>query len=588
MTEAAALFQLKKLRESGTRFMHRHHARRAARVAVSTSFVAVPDPRTIGVVARGKQLIDGHFLFSGLRVEGPKTSIWDVAKDNPEVRDQIHGCVWLDDLAALGDELAREKARLWVREWLDRYGDGRGAGWTPGITGRRLIRLINHGYFIMRGQDKQATDRLFRSMGQQTLFLARRWKAAQPGLRRFEALAGLIYAGLTLKDMAASVDEAVAALAIDCDTQIDAQGGIATRNPEELLEVLGLLNLARDVLTEAGRIPPPSITSAILRIAPVLRALRHADGSLARFHGGGAGIEGRLDAALAAAGVRSLPKHALHMGYARLSCGRTTVIVDAAAPPTGETSVDAHASTLALEMTSGRRPLIVNCGSGRRFGKEWRRASRATPSHSTMMIEGVSSSHLSAAAVDDQRRELLVEVPRLVRCNFLSAGIGRKLELAHDGYQASHGITHARVLTLSVDGATLKGDDIFTTLDKDDEARFDKILTSSVDMGIPFAIRFHLHPDVTPHIDTDGTLASLQLASGETWVFRHDGTAKLSLSASVYLQNGRLKPRATQQMVLSGHALAYATRIRWSLSKAPETPGFLRDVSETDPMDLTD
>jgi uncharacterized heparinase superfamily protein len=205
-----------------------------------------------------------------------------------------------------------------------------------------------------------------------------------------------------------------------------------------------------------------------------------------------------------------------------------------------------------------------------------------------MMIEGVSSSHLSAAAADDQKRELLVEVPKLVRCNFLSAEIGRKLELSHDGYQGSHGLTHARVLTLSVDGGSLKGDDIFTTLDADDEARFDVVLKSSVDTGIPFAIRFHLHPDVTPHMDAEGTLVSLQLDSGETWIFRHDGTAKLSLSASVYLQNGRLRPRATQQMVLSGHALAYATRIRWSLSKSQETPSFVRDVSETDPMDLTD
>ena len=109
-----------------------------------------------------------------------------------------------------------------------------------------------------------------------------------------------------------------------------------------------------------------------------------------------------------------------------------------------------------------------------------------------------------------------------------------------------------------------------------------------MDTGIPYAIRFHLHPDVEPHIDMGGTAVSLVLKSGETWVFRHDGTAKLSLSASVYLQNGRLKPRATQQMVLSGHALAYATRVHWSLAKAQDTPGFVRDVSEVDPLDLSD
>lgn len=568
--------------------MHRRHARRAAKSAIDTAFVTVPDPRTIGVVARGKQLLEGNFLFSGLLVEEPNTSIWDVAAHNPSVSDEIHGCGWLDDLAAVGDDRARSKAQAWVSEWIERFGDGRGPGWTPGITGRRLIRWINHGYFLMRGQDKAAAARFFQCMGQQTLFLSGRWPATSPGIRRFEALAGTIYAGLSLEGMKEHIAGAVVALATDCDTQIDPKGGIANRNPEELLEVLSLLNWTRDILSENDHPVPEPITAAITRIAPVLRALRHADGGLARFHGGGSGIEGRLDAALANAGVRTPPTHDLHMGYARLSSGRTTIIVDAAPPPAGEASADAHASTLAMELTSGRRPVIVNCGSGARFGQEWRRASRATPSHSTMMIEGISSSHLATKSGSGAQRELLEEVPQLVRFNHTATDTGRKLELSHDGYQASHGLTHARILSLSVDGRTLEADDILTTLTDADKARFSKVLKSSADAGIPYAIRFHLHPDVSAYVDSTGKAASLQLKSGETWVFQHDGTAKLTLSASVYLQNGRLKPRATQQMVLSGHALAYATRVRWSLAKADDTPSFVRDVSDADPQDATD
>ena len=76
-----------------------------------------------------------------------------------------------------------------------------------------------------------------------------------------------------------------------------------TRNPEELLEVLTLLTWAVRALTEADRAIPEPLAAAIDRIAPALRALRHADGGLARFHGGGKGMEGRLDQALAAAGV---------------------------------------------------------------------------------------------------------------------------------------------------------------------------------------------------------------------------------------------------------------------------------------------
>jgi uncharacterized heparinase superfamily protein len=564
--------------------MHRVHSRRAARARAATAFVSAPEPHTIGVVARGRQLIAGNFLFSGLLVEGPQLSIWDIARDNPTVSDEIQGFAWLDDLAAVGDDRARERAQAWVFDWIKRYGNGRSDGWTPGITGRRLIRWINHGFFLLRGQDKAAGTLFFQSLARQTLFLSKRWQVTAPGLRRFEALTGMIYAGLSLEGMEHHIPLAVAALTEDCQTQIDAHGAIKTRNPEELLEVLSLLHWAVQALTETGHSVPPAVTAAIERIVPTLRALRHADGGLARFHGGGQGLDGRLDAALAASRVRATPDKRLHMGFARLTAGRTTLIADADVPPRGDASADGHASTLGFELTSGRRPLIVNCGSGARFGDDWRRASRATPSHSTMMINGVSSSHISPKKRYRHAEELLIELPTVVQGYTLDTPQSRRLEMSHNGYQPTHGLTHARILRMSVDGRSVDGEDLLTTLDEADKTIFDKIGPA----GVAYTVRFHLHPDVEASLDMGGTAVAMRLKSGEVWVLQHDGQAKLSLSPSVYLQNGRLRPRTTQQVVLSGTAMAYATRVRWSLAKAQDTPNAVRDLVQSDPMDAVD
>ncbi len=568
--------------------MHRVHARRAARTAPATAFVSAPEPRTIGSVARGRQLIAGNFLFSGLLVEGPQMSIWDIASPADAVAAEVQGCAWLDDLAAVGTDRARKKAQTWVFDWIARYGKGTGPGWTPDLVGRRLIRWINHGFFLLHKQDKDASDQFFRSLGQQLVFLSRRWSVTPPGLSRFEALAGTIYAALSLEGMGPHVDRAVAALAADCAEQIDPDGAIASRNPEELLEILSLLNWTLQALSETGRRVPPAMLEAVERIAPTLRALRHADGGLARFHGGGRGLDGRLDEALAASGIKTLPEPGLHMGYLRMTGGRSTVIVDAAPPPTGPASANSHASTLAFELTSGRRPLIVNCGSGARFGDEWRRASRATPSHATLGIEGVSSSHLARGSKLGTVEEYLSDVPGDVRCKPAEADGSRQHELSHDGYRASHGLTHARLLDLSVDGRTLEGEDLLVALNTDDEALFDAALDTTSLQGIAFSIRFHLDPDVQASLDMGDRAVALTLKSGETWVFRHDGAAALSLAPSVYLQNGRLKPRATQQVVLSRRAMAYATRIRWSLAKTQDTPDVVRDLVQADPVDLTD
>ena len=300
---------------------------------------------------------------------------------------------------------------------------------------------------------------------------------------------------------------------------------------------------------------------------------------MARFHGGGAGLEGRLDQAFADSGVKDPPGAGLHMGFARLTSGRTTLLADAAAPPQGAASARAHASTLGLEVTSGRRPMIVNCGSGARFGDDWRRASRATPSHSVLGLDGVSSAHLQPG------QDFFSKVPTRVLMN---QNDPQKIELSHNGYQDSHGLTNARILGLSVDGRMLEGEDLLTTLDASDEARFDKAMDQAKLQGIPFSCRFHLHPDVEARLEMGDTAVSLTLKSGEVWVFRHDGAATLALSPSVYLQNGRLKPVATQQVVLSGRAMSYATRVRWSLAKAQDTPDAVRDLVQADPMDMID
>jgi len=568
--------------------MHRVQARLASRASVPTGFVSQPEPRSIGRYVRGRQLIAGNFLFSGQLFEAPDRSIWEIDADAAHIVDELQGFSWLDDLAAVGDNKARQRAQDWVFEWIERYGSGSGPGWTPDLAGRRLIRWINHAFFILRGQTREGSDLFFISLARQALFLSRRWKSASPGLPRFEALAGMVYAGLSLEGMSAHVGPALKALSRDCESQIDDQGGIPTRNPEELLEVLTLLNWAALALDESNLDQPGELVRAIDRIAPTLRAVRHADGGLARFHGGGRGIDGRLDYALSASGNKDRPGEGLHMGYARLQAGRTTLIADAARPPTGEASYDAHASTLAFELTSGRRPLIVNCGSGRSFGEEWRRAGRATASHSTLAIEGYSSSLLGAPSrLGGYRHELLSDSPSSVPLEVTALADGTRLEIGHDGYRRSHGLTHARTLEMSHDGRSLVGEDLLTTLSDGDKARFDRAMDKERLQGVAFAVRFHLHPEVEPQIDLGGAAISLTLRSGEIWIFRHDGIGQMSLEPSVYLENGRLKPRSAQQVVLSGRAMSYATRVRWSLAKAQDTPNTLRDLVQDETANAT-
>ena len=244
----------------------RLHARLAALARPAAGFVSQPEPKTIGSFARGRQLIAGNFLFAGFLIESKDRSIWDLPVPDPRFEEAIHGCAWLDDLASVADLPARKRAQDWVFDWIARFGRGSGPGWTPDLTGRRLIRWINHAILLLNGRSRADSDAYFRCLGRQTIFLARRWRTAAPGLPRFEALTGLIYAGLALTGMERHVGPAAEALGRDCASEIDAEGGVPTRNPEELLDIFTLLNWAAAALSEAGRIAGRAHQGAIERI----------------------------------------------------------------------------------------------------------------------------------------------------------------------------------------------------------------------------------------------------------------------------------------------------------------------------------
>jgi uncharacterized heparinase superfamily protein len=258
-----------------------------------------------------------------------------------------------------------------------------------------------------------------------------------------------------------------------------------------------------------------------------------------------------------------------------LAGGRTTVIVDAAQPPGGAAGVSAHASTAAFELTSGRRPLIVNCGSGAPFGAEWGRAGRATASHSTLSVDGFSSSRLQSGEALVDRAEIAA-----LRQQVLPEGL--HLYLSHTGWSATHGLRHSRDLLLSTDGRKLTGVDSLIAQTAAEKARFERLMTDGRLEGVRIAVRFHLHPDVDAAVDMGGAAVSMALKSGEIWVFRHDGFATLSLDASVYLEKTRQKPRAARQIVLSARAMDLQTQIGWTLAKAQDTPLAIRDLDRED------
>ncbi|UXU75826.1 MULTISPECIES: heparinase II/III family protein [unclassified Paracoccus (in: a-proteobacteria)] len=536
-------------------------------------FLRRPEPKAIGHAGRGEQIVAGVLHLGGMTLTGD----FMAAALPPTLAGELHGFGWLDDLAALGTPPARAIAQEQVLLWLRRHPQPQPQTpeWAPEIAGRRLLRWVFHAGMILPGLDRDGARPYFRGLDLHLGHLRDSWYDSQDGLARLEALAGLAIAALHLRERQALAGPALTALAEEAEA-MGLEALTESRAPETLLEAMALLVWAREVAEEAGQPVPTQLMTMIGRIAPILRALRHADGGLPCFHGGGRGAPGRLDRCLRAAPGPALPAQGLAMGYARMARGRSTLILDAASPPAGPSAATAHASTLGFELTVQRQPLIVNCGPGGGFGATWARASRATASHSALCLAGLSSSRLKPDLLPGEP-DLLTARPELVwagdcdalgnltapDCGPAHAPHPAHLLAGHDGWLQSHGLTHLRELWLEPDGLTLRGEDSLAALDASAQARLERLRP---DDGLAFDLHFHLHPEISAETESGGV--RLLLPDGQEWRFNHDGVGQARLEPSCLLDPALPAPRPSLQIVLSARLLGRAIQIGWTLARS--------------------
>ena len=508
--------------------------------AAPRSFLHHPEPRAIGSFVRGEQLLAGQFIFAGQLIDGPEKSIWNLRPPSPAFLTATQSFTWLADLAAIGDGAARKQAQKWLLEWIDAFGQGTSIGWEPGLAGRRVIYWCSHAMFLLKGLSPKQSTAVFKSLGRHVNFLSNNWKAVPDGQEKFEALTGMVYAGLSLEGCEYALRPALKGLAATCHSWVNADGSIPTRSPEALAEVFTLLTFAAKLLAATGHPADPAITDALERIAPGLRALRFGNGSLARFHGGGRGVEGQLDQSLADAALRANATLTQFMGYERLSAGRITLIMDAAASP------DHHTSPLAFEMAAGRWPMLSNCGPGARQGGPWAAACAQAAAHNTLTVE---SQGPAKAEVNIERAQDLESI-------WLSA--------RHTGFAKSFGLTHERRILVATNGKQFSGEDRLFPVSAPDDATHPADILSCPQRGHSYMLHFHLHPEVTAEKHEHSV--TLTLPNAEVWTFKQEGGLACLLD-SVHLDRTHTAPRATKQIVVMARSLDYVGAIRWSFTK---------------------
>ncbi len=514
------------------------------------------------------ELANGHFGLAGALALTGGGSPFAIRPPSAEWQKELLGFGWLRHLRAAclsGDAEARETALSLVRDWIRRARRPHGPGWEAAIVARRLISWLSHSGFLLEGASQRDYDALLRSLDMQMRYLGGALHEMPAGAPRLTALTALVMAGLAIADQEHVLDEHERPFIAELERQIEADGAHVSRNTGVLIELLLDLLPLRQCFAVRDRLVPDALDAAIARALAMLRHMRLGDGHLARFNGVGATATDALATVLAydeTQGVE-LPRET-RGGYCRLQRRQSLLIMDAAPPPPLVLAGEAHAGALSFELSSGRHPLIVNCGAPGPAHQDWRLTARATASHSTLTLDDSSSARLvRRSGLERHIGAPPLAGPTRVERRIEEPGEGAiAVEAWHDGYLGALGLIHERRLRLDAMGHVLEGEDRLRLASRG--AR----IASAGEPAVSFAVHFHLHPAVEATLAEDAGRVRLRLVDGHVWHFEAVGLVPL-LEESVYLAEFS-GPRRSVQIVLRGTARG-ETSIAWRLARVPDS-----------------
>lgn len=523
--------------------------RHTLRAKPHDALAAIPQDPWRGDAARANALFQGRYRFAGSEVQLFNKAPWTSPAPSIAWLLEAAGFEWLRDFRAEGGEAAAGRARALVRGFVETYGEWHPELWRADVLGRRILSWTSHADFVLQGADNAFRQGFLISLERQARHLLRAVALAPEGSGRIVALCAALVADAAFGGLARSARGAAGELDAELREQVLPDGCHISRNPSEHLRVLRDLLWLQHGLRAANAPVPLGVHAVTERMGAMLLLFRHGDGALALFHGSNEEDRAVVTETLAAVPTARSAREPIpadthagsHSGYERLAAGNLLAILDAAAPAPAPFAHAAHAGTLAFELSVGRDRLVVNCGH--RVGEHWTNASRATAAHSTLVLDDANSTEITDSGL---ARRPLVNLRRQEDDGSVW------VDASHAGYADRAGWLHRRRVYLGAAGDTFRGED---TLDPAHGKR--------PQGDLPFAVRFHLHPDVQVSLLADGAL--LRPPSGEGWRFRAAG-ASIGLEESVYLgRTGEM--RRAEQIVLSGTTAPDGATIKWAFGR---------------------
>lgn len=464
--------------------------------------------------------------FNFLGQSGSLTDIgWDGSCREKLWRYNQH---YFDDLNTFDSKFRIAWHRGLLEDWMLKNPPCSGVGWEPYPTSLRIVNWIK---WVLAGNSSETFEyaqSFNQSLATQARWLSKRLEFHLLGNHLFANAKALVFAGLYFQGVEANtlLKKGLKIIAIQLDEQVLNDGGNFERSPMYhaifLEDLLDLINLACVFKTQ---IEPKLIEHWRVVAKKMLRWLKsmtHPDGQISFFNDAAFGIAPHLADLVAYANRLGLNfengenlegqennyislDHLKESGYIRLASKNAVALLDVAPIGPDYLPGHAHADTLSFELSIYDQRVIVNGGTSCYGLGIDRLRERETLSHSTVEINGQSSSEVwSGFRVARRAYPFDLDV--------FSDSSAAIISCSHDGYKRFPGKPiHRRTWEMIENSMAIRD-----------------VITGPYSQAVA---RFIIHPDITVSKITRGVF-KLKLPQGNSITFlSQQGLSSLELAS---------------------------------------------------------
>ena len=369
---------------------------------------------------------------------------------------------YFSDLNAFSASERNEWHLALLKKWIEQNPPAIGVGWHSYPISLRIINWIK---WSLAGNSLPAP--CIQSLAIQTRFLSKRIEWHLLGNHLFANAKALVFAGLFFQgdEATAWLKTGLRILESELPEQVLRDGGHFERSPmyhaivlEDLLDLINasqLWSLSID----------PSVTLGWRDVARKmllwLRVMTHPDGQISFFNDAAFNIAASLrnlidygrSLGISIEPELGVPTPSAHIlkesGYIRLSSGHAVAFLDVAPVGPDYLPGHAHADTLSFELSLFGQRTIVNGGTSVYGVSPERLRERETRNHSTVEVDGVSSSEVWGGFRVAQRAQ-----PFGLQINSIKDGVS--VGCSHDGYvRLKRGVIHHREWIMTPNDLTI-------------------------------------------------------------------------------------------------------------------------------------